>query len=436
MNHLRFALALTVVLTLLVFASCGGENLVAPAAEQRADIRQCRGFEQLMPNFEKAISEGKTENLKHLIETQLLKSPRPDVPPPVNEVLRSIFMTLTRFALKPKEPGAVGAEFCAPAASPPPLSSANELCEMRRSLDVLVHQGKGIDAINLVEPQLLTILNYLTGSGNDCKGRPRTKHYEVSGVVSQFCTQNGNCHLSDGLDMAIAFTDYVNTPDGKALVRHLNDLAAKPSITGLLNPQSLTEADTVTIAKVLVTAVQGADAAGLRNAFDTLPLPAQTKMDLQPVVDDLVKILGHPEIMVPLRGSLNCLTKEDLNKNADLVRMLYRLAIEEQCPEFGLTRLTAALKGIEEVDSRGSLIFIANTLARAVRADDLAIDSSALVCRTLFSTAVASGEVRSNAELALPAAADLVRAGVINEGICAADTLLFGCAGGAQPACR
>jgi hypothetical protein len=173
---------------------------------------------------------------------------------------------------------------------------------------------------------------------------------------------------------------------------------------------------------------------GLRNAFNSLPLPDQVKTDLQPVVGDLEKILGRAEIMTPLRRSLNCLTAED--RSSDLTKMLYRLTIEEACPEFGLTRLTGALQGVQQVDQRGSLIFIVNVLAKAVRADELAVDSAAKVCRTAFSTARGPGQVRSNAELALPAVADLVRVGVIKEGICAADTLIFGCAGGTPPACR
>lgn len=463
MNHLRFAVLLTVGFTVLVFAACGAENAVAPAAEKRADIRECRGFEQLMPNFLKIIADGKMVNLKRLVENQLLKSDRADVPPPINEVLRAIFKTLATFANKPAEPGATNGEFCVataipPAEQQPPLTSANELCEMRRALDLLVHQGKGVDAINLIEPQATTLVNYLTGTGNDCKGRPRVSHYEVAGVVSQFCTQNLNCQLTDGLDMVIALTAYVNTPDGKLLVQHLNELAAKPSITSLLNPQGLTEDGMVSIGRTLITAIQGADAAALRNAFNALPLPDEVKMDLQPVVGDLEKIVGHPEIMTPLKRSLNCLTMED--RNLDTVRMIYRLAIEEQCPEFGLTRLTGVLQGIQDVDKRGSLIFIAGTLASAVRADELAIDSAANVCRTVFSTRKATGAdcttsaqcadptpdcdrilrqciaVRSNAELALPVVGELVKNGVVNEGICAIDTLLFGCAGGVQAACR
>lgn len=433
MPHLRFAVGLSIGFTVLVLAACGAENDVAPAAEVRADIQQCQGFEQLMPNFVSLISQGKTENLRNLVEDQLLVSDREGVPPPINDVLRSIFKTLTAFALQPPEPGAASGQFCAPTGAPPPLTSANGLCEMRRALEVLVHQGKGIEAVQLVEPQLSTIVNYVTGTGADCKARPRSPHYEVAGVISQFCTQNLNCQLTDGLDMAIGFTDYVNTADGRLLVQHLNELAAKPSITGLLNPQSLTEQDTITIARSLITAVQGADAMGLRNAFNALPLPDQVKMDLQPVVGDLEKLLGRPEIMTPLRRSLNCLTMED--RNFDTVRMLYRIAIEEQCAAFGLTRLTDLMKGLQDVDKRGSLIFIAGTLARAIRADELAVDSTARVCRTIFTTAKAPGQVQSNAQLALPVVGDMLRAGVINEGICAVDTLIFGCVGGPQRAC-
>lgn len=417
-----------------VALSCGAENLDAPPAEQRADLMQCRGLDALMPNFVQAVSQSRTEGLKHLVETQLLTPLREGDSPPVNDVLRSIFRTLDGYARKPPEAGAQGADYCAPTQSPPPLDAANELCEMRRALDVLVHQGKGIEAIDLLEPQLNTGLNYITGNGLDCKGRQRTAHYEVAAIVSAMCTQDANCQLSNGLDLVIAFTAYARTPDGKALIEHLNALATKTSILSLLDPNSLTEDDMVAIVRGLLPAIFGADAAGLENAFNALPLPAEVKTDLAPVVDDLKKILLRPELITPVRRALTCYNGKD--KNLDLVRMIYRLAIEEGCPEFGLTRLTEALKGVQDVDQRGSLIYLAGTLATAVRSDETAIDSSAIVCRTLFSTARAPGEARSNAELALPVAADLVRNGVINEGICAIDTLIFGCAGGPQPACR
>ena len=137
--------------------------------------------------------------------------------------------------------------------------------------------------------------------------------------------------------------------------------------------------------------------------------------------------------MGPTKKALNCFTVKD--KNWDAVRMLYRLAIRDKKPEFGLTKLTQTLKDLQEVDQRGSLVFLAGTLAQAVRNDDFAIDSAANVCRTLLSTAAQPGQARSNAELDLPVMDDMVKTGVINEAMCAGDTLLFGCAGGAQPAC-
>lgn len=416
-------------------AACGAENAEAPPAENRADIMHCRSFGQLMPNFVAALSQGRTENLKTVVEKQLLKPEREGDAPPVNDVLRAIFKTLSAFAAKPPEAGASAGEYCAPTNNPPPLERANELCEMRRSLDVLVHQGKGIDAIGLLEPQIVIMLNYLTGRGLDCKGRPRTPHYEVSSIISGMCSQNAQCQLNNGLDLLIAFTAYSRTPDGKALMEHLNALASKQSITGLLDPSKLTESDTVAIVRGVLPAIQNADAVAFENAFNNLPLPQEVKDDLRPVVEDLKKILGRADLVEPMKKGLNCYSDRD--KNLDLVRMVYRVALEEKCPEFGLTRLTEALKGVQEVDQRGSLMYLAGTVAVAIRNDETAVDSTAKVCQLLFSTSARPpNETRSNAELALPVAAELVQAGLINEGICAADTLIFGCAGGMQPACR
>lgn len=417
-----------------VALSCGAEDLEAPPAEQQADLRQCRGMDALMPNFLAAIDQGRTANLKHVIEAHLLTPLREGDSPPASDVLRSVFNTLDAFARKPPERGAPEGQLCAPADAPPPLTEANELCELRRSMDVLVHQGKGIEALELLGPQLNIALDYFTGEGLTCDGRPRTPHYEVAAIVSGLCAQDANCQLSNGLDLVIAFSAYARTPDGKALMEHLNGLSAGTGFSGLLDPSKLTEEDAVAIVKALLPAIQGADAAGLENAFSQLPLSAEVKADLRPVIDDLKKLLAREDLMTPVHRALNCFTSKD--KNNDLVRMVYRLAIAEKCPEFGLTRLTEAVKGLQSVDERGSLLYLAGTLATAVRRDETAVDSAALVCKTLFSTAREPGEARSNAELALPVVADLVKHHIVDEAICAADTLIFGCAGGSQPACR
>ncbi|MBL8923993.1 MAG: hypothetical protein JNJ54_34370 [Myxococcaceae bacterium] len=412
----------------VVFA-CGADKEVAPAPAV-PQMQQCRRFEELMPRFVGAISTGKTQNLKTVVENQLLKTPREDVPPPLNDVLRIIFVTLNALASKPPEPGGTKDNYCAPANMPPPLNLANEVCELRRALDTLVHQGKGLEALAVIEPQLQGILDYMTGTGTSSDKQP---HYEVAAAFSNLCANTAQCQLTNGLDLIIAFTDFSNTPAGRKLVQDLNTLGTKGSLTAFLAPQNLSEDGFVAISRALIPAVQAADPQALQSAFDQLPLSPELKADLGPIVEDLKVILQQPAIVEPMRKALNCITVAD--RNSDIVRMLYRLAIRDMRPEFGVTRLSQIFKQLQDVDQRGSLIFLANTLAKAVRSDETAITSAASTCKTLLSTAVPPGQSQSNAQLALPVVAELTRNGLVQEGICAIDTLLFGCSGGPQPAC-
>lgn len=407
-------------------AACGAENAVAPPPEVRQpDALQCRSFEQLMPNFLAALRQGRTENLRTVIETQLLAEDRPGAPPPINEVLRAVFSTLSTLAKAPPEAGAPAGLLCAQ--PPPPLAQANGLCELRRSTEVLIHEGKGLEAIALAQPQLTAALEYIIGKGSD-----RTPHYEIAEVVRGLCAQDANCDLDDGLDLIIALAQYANGDDGKAAIGRLVTLAGSGSITSFLAPENLTEEGAVALARGLLTALQGADAA----ALDNLPLPASVKTELSPVLADLKKLLDpsyRPNVVDPLKKVLNCFIRKDAN--LDTVRMIYRLALRDRRPEFGLTRLTQLISGLQNVDPRGSLLFVVQLLAQALKSDGLAVDSAARVCSTITSTRLAPGQARSNAELALPALADLLALGVIDEALCALDTLVWGCAGGPQPAC-
>jgi hypothetical protein len=410
--------------------ACGADKEVAPEPREPA-MQQCRSFEELMPRFVGAISTGRTEKLKNVVETQLLKTTRDDVPPPINDVLRIIFTTLSALASKPPEPGGTADAYCAPADASPPLALANEVCEMRRAIELLVHQGKGLDAIAVIEPQVQGIIDYITGTGTSADKLP---HYEVAAAFSTLCSNTAQCQLSNGLDLIIAFTDYANTGPGKKLVQDINTLGTKMSLTAFLAPQNLTEDGFVAIFRALVPAVQSADPQSLQNVFDQLPLSPELRVDLGPLVADLKLILLTPMLITPTRNALNCISMSD--RNSDLVRMLYRLAIREMRSEFGISRLSQVFRQIQVVDQRGSLIYLANTLAKAVRSDEVAIASAASTCKTLLSTSVPAGQAQSNAQLALPVVADLLRNGLVQELICAIDTLLFGCSGGAQPACR
>jgi hypothetical protein len=425
---------LTLAVCGILLTTCGAEDKEAPAAEKVASFRECNGFSFLAPSFAQAISSGRTENLKHVIETQLIKPLREGEDPPISNVMRAIFGTLTRLSQKPAEIGAPAGEYCA-MKNPPPLASANEICEFRRGINVAVHQGKAIDAINLIDPQISIFLNYITGKGNDCKGRPRTPHFELSAIVSNLCVQDTNCQINDGLDLAIGFSAYTRTAAGSKFATDLEALADRPNISGLLDPTKLSENDAVAIVKALLPAITGTDAVGLQNAFNNLPLSQPVKDDLKPVIDDLKVLLGHPEIINPVKRAINCVTIKD--KNFDLVRTIYRLSIEEQCSAFGLTAITKAAKQLRTIDNdRGSQAFLIQTLAQSIRADEIATSSAAQVCRTLFSNVPAAGETRSNAQLIIPVVAELVEKGIVKEIIKVTDVLLCGCASGPGAQCN
>ncbi len=408
--------------------ACGADNVEAPA-QTNANLTQCQGFEQLMPNFMAAIRGGKTENLKTVIQDHLLVADRPGDPPPINDVLRALFATLNAFAHAPAEIGAPEGELCA--ATPPPLDQANQLCEMRRALDLLVHQGKGLAAIHLLEPLLTDLINYIIGRGKD-----GTPHYEVAAVLAGNCAQDEVCQLSNGLDLLMALSTFLESSEGKALGDQLNGLLDSDGggITGLLNPQSLTEDQFVSLYNVLLSALYSADPQQLDDLLNN-PILASYKNTLQPVVNAAKPLLDpnhNPDLIDPLKKVLNCVQHKD--PNSEVARMAYRLFLRDNL--ISLTDLTTTLNGLKDIDPRGSLIHLLGTIAYAVRSDEQAIDSTANVCRTLLSTKPNDPPVnKSNAELALPVAADLVANGVIDEGICAIDTLVFGCAGGSQPAC-
>jgi hypothetical protein len=154
---------------------------------------------------------------------------------------------------------------------------------------------------------------------------------------------------------------------------------------------------------------------------------------LQPIVDDVKLVMMRPALFNPLKETLVCLTWADTNY--DIVRMLYRLGIRDMLPQFGITDLAMLINNLGDLDPRGALVHLLGTIASAIRADESAIDSAASVCNQLFSTEIPEGQSQSNAQLALPVVGDLFKAGVASELVCALDTLIYGCAGGSQPAC-
>ena len=431
---LKRGLWASAALTAAIIAwACGADDAEAPAPAAPTQAQGCRSFAELMPRFVDALSTGKTEGLREVISLHLLTADRKGGIPPVNDVLRSVFQTLSRFADLPAEKGAPEGQTCA--AAPPPVAEGHPLCEVRRALDTLVHQGKGLDALRLTDPLITGLSDYIIG-------RPpvsSTPHYEVATAVHDMCVQNAVCQLTDGLDLVIGLTAFSETSAGTAALNRLGTLVQNPALNAFLVGDGSKyggEAGIVALGNEVNTIVLGMSDP---SELDNLPidqLPAALRPDVKAGLEDLKLLLAptrSPNVLKPLKKVINCFAEKD--KHSDVVRMLYRLGLVQHLPAFGLTRLVATIKGLRETDSRGALVHLIRTLAEAIREDEQAVASAARVCQTLFDTENGASLTQSNAQLALPVIADLFAQGAAAEAICAADTLIYGCAGGPQPAC-
>lgn len=454
---------------MIAVTACGAENMQAPrpqkVANAKGEIQSCQSFEQLMPAFVKIVSSGKMQNLATMVQGSLLAEGPQGTPPPMTDVLRAIFSTLGDFARLPPERGAPEGELCIPTpetggltldAGIPPPNRSHPMCEMRRALDVLVHQGAGIEALKYIDPQIAGAVNYIIGRDRRGGGAVQP-HYEVAGVISNMCQQNVACQMSDTLDLLIGFTAWLETPQGRASLDKIDALIKNPGLEPFLNGEYNRDAGTalggeagvIALAQVVIDSILGMqrpeDLDALLNNPLLANLPADLRADITAVTADTKLMLDparSPNILRPLKRVLNCYKVQDSvpgtsppQLRGEVILMIYRLALVEKLPEFGFTRLLESAKGLRDTDERGTLVHLGYTLAKTIREDELAIDSAAAVCHAMFSNQPKSGQTRSNAELALPVVADLFAAGIGAEAMCAVDTLVYGCSGGAQPAC-
>jgi hypothetical protein len=433
----------------VALSSCGAEGLQAPAPERaQADLAQCKRFEELVPAFQRAAQGGRLESLAEVIRTRLASPGPRGEPPAVLDVLRALFNTLNDFASRPPEVGAPEGELCVPSdpaaalkadAGLPPPSDSQPLCEIRRATDALLHAGQGQEALQLVEPQLVGVLNYVVGRDRKDPSRVVPPHYEVAGVLSGMCQQSAVCRMEDTLDLAAAFVAWLKTPEGAASLGRLETLLENPALSPFLTGEGTTyggENGVVALVDVILPVVQGMQGPADLDALPLDALPEGLQADARAGVADLKLLLDPqraPNVLRPLKKVLTCYTAQDGGR--EVVRMVYRLALEEKLPEFGFTRLLGVADGLRTVDSRGTLLHLGSTLIDAIRGDEEAVDASARVCHALFRTVPDPGQAKSNAALALPAIRELFTDGILTESLCALDAFVYGCAGGSAPGC-
>ncbi len=415
----------------LLAIACGAENDVAPAAVYaRPDLLKCQTFSSLLPAFNAAIASGKTDNLRILVHDRLLGNPNPRIATAGQQVLGALLRAIGTLAKAPPEPGAPAGQLCAN--PPPPITSANEICEMRRAARVLVHDAKGVQALKLTDPLINAILGYIVGdpTARLADGGTRPSHYEAVDALQGLCAQDAVCKLENALDLVISLTGWLETTEGKDAMATLKTTLGKVNVANFLKPDALTEDGFVAIAVALESAIFGTDPA----LFDKLPLPSSVQTDFAAVISLLKSLFNpahQPDLITPIKRAITCVRTKD--PSHDLTRMMYRILIRDQT--LPLTETLNAVSGLQEVDPRGGLVHLLGAIAKALRGEQGAIDASALVCKAMLNTTPPAPGEKSNAMLGLPAIADLLKAGVGPELLCAMDTLVYGCAGGARPAC-
>jgi hypothetical protein len=281
------------------------------------------------------------------------------------------------------------------------------------------------------------VLNYVIGRAPSSD----VPHFtELAPVFSGMCEQSVVCHTNDTLDLVIALTAYAQTAEGRVSLDRMEALVNHPALQPYIVDDGNTyggEEGLVSLTRLVLRTVQSMDDPSDLNALPTSSFPESMRAQLELALSDMKSLLSatrSPNVLKPLQKVSTCLTLKD--SRMETVRMAYRLGLEKQLPEFGIHNIVHVIKGLRDADSRGSLLRLGQLFAEAVRADDQAVNAAATVCRSMFSLQPEPGQLKTNVELALPVVADLFRDGVIAEGVCAADTLLYGCAGGTQPACK
>lgn len=447
---------------------CGAQELSGPAAAPRP--AQCRSLDQMAPALQTALRGGKVERLRALVERhQLLGEPSDGVPSPLQTLVQLTLRTLTAMGEDAPEAGAPEGQLCNDLAPPAP-SAANRSCEARRIIDTFVHEGKGLEALRLLDPLLAGVIGYVVGT----PGAP--PHYELATALSATCTK-AYCRTEDLLGLLIGVFAWLEPTEaeprrGPEALGKLNAVFSHPGIREALAlvEANMTAEDLVVFGNLLVDNLlalptdparfplayhRGIEIAvndllsslgigreepkyrELRLALDELLGPHE-KVDesqphgaLRPLLYDLLDPSRPQPVLGPLQKVLDCVRRND--PSSSLMRMVFDLGFKDGV--VGLGEIFAALDGLVRMDERASLVTFGRLTLEMLREDEEGIAASRKLGALLLDTQPPEGGGASNAELLLPVAAELFEEGAVGEILCVLDTLLFGCAGGSQPAC-
>jgi hypothetical protein len=429
-------------------------------------------MELMAPALLKALRGGNAERLRVVVERHGLLEDQPDgSPSPLTSLVYLSLRTLTAMGSDAPEEGAPPGELCN-GDNPPAPSASNRTCEARRIIDTFVHRGHGLAALRLIDPLLAGVLNYVVGQAPSAT----EPHYELAAMLSASCSK-AFCRTEDALTLLINLFAWLEPTEaqprrGQESVARLNAVFSHPSIDkafGLVR-SSMTAEDMVVFGNLLLDNLmalptdpekfdlayhRGIEIAvndlltklkvtrddpeygDLRLALDEVLGPHE-KVDesqphgaLRPLLYDLLDPSRPRPVLGVLQRVLDCSRRND--PTSSLMRMVFDLGIKDGV--VGLGEIFAALEEVGRVDERASLVTFARLTLEMLLDDEEGTSAFRQICADLLDTQPPEGGGVSNAELLLPVAADLFEEGAVGEGLCVVDTLLFGCAGGVQPAC-
>ncbi|MBI5547078.1 MAG: hypothetical protein HY901_24625 [Deltaproteobacteria bacterium] len=460
-------LAVTVTFLVTWLASCGAQDREGPPPAPKP--QRCRSLDALAPALMDSLKGGQSEKLREVIERERLFDDKADgSPSPVKTLLRVSIATLSSMAADPPELGAAEGQLCNEA-NPPASRDSNRMCEARRILRVFVREGRGIEALQLLDPLVARVLGYLVGASG---GEP---HYEVAAVLATSCTKP-YCRTEDTLDMAVgilsfleptveqprrtfevlqALTELVQDPAMGSLSKSVREQMGEDGFVAFANllrdnlmelpddPEGFERKyhmDIEVRINDLLTRTLGITREGFpelrakldkalgAHEGDEVLLPHGSQ---RPVLMDLLDPARPEPVLVPLQKQLDCLRKTDLS--SALPHLLYALSFGEAALK--LSEILASVTRLAELDERVSLLtFFKRTLVM-IRLDEEGTSAARELCSRALDTGLPAEGGLSNAELVMPVLADMFAGGVLGEVVCVIDSLLFGCASGPQPAC-
>ena len=358
---------------------------------------------------------------------------------PLAELLELTFRGLATVAHQGAEPGAVGT-LCVTAQQAALLQPAqlNQLCELRRTLDVVLLQQGGQQLLNdpAVRLVVLALIHYLDGTGPGVAAVP---HYDLFITLGSMAQNPGICVPADAYSAIDLVLAYLTPAAAQQLLSDAQALLIDPVSVNLLhtlggsgNNQDQ-RAGFIALAKGLTPGIVAAPDAQTALApvnqllqqfvySDTTGnFPDSFKAELSAVMSDVAAMLAPATgIFPPAQQLLACAGNPLIDPNGMVVGALYDLlSAQQSAGGIDLGTLLGAVRTLLTLDQTGQL-------TRTVRGivDDLASsDDATEAVRELLAQVLTPAE----AQKLLPAIDAIVSNNVLNEMLNLLDDVLYSC---------